>query len=98
MRFWLHVQKFCQKFLVILPKFLPSCRFYPLSFSFFADFDFFEIHEAFAAQTLATLKAWEDPEFCRERLGRETESDYVREIVDFVTAASDRSFLTPGTS
>ena len=36
----------------------------------FSDFDFFEIHEAFAAQTLATMKAWEDPEFCRERLGR----------------------------
>ncbi|WP_412505554.1 acyl-ACP--UDP-N-acetylglucosamine O-acyltransferase [Roseovarius sp. SYSU LYC5161] len=31
------------------------------------------------------------------RLGEETESDYVRHIVDFVTAASDRSFLTPGT-
>lgn len=30
------------------------------------------------------------------RLGEETESDYVRKIVDFVTAASDRSFLTPG--
>jgi acetyl-CoA C-acetyltransferase len=36
----------------------------------FEDFDFFEIHEAFAAQVLATLKAWEDPGFCRERLGR----------------------------
>ncbi len=35
------------------------------------DFDFYEIHEAFAAQTLATLKAWESPEFCRDRLGRE---------------------------
>ena len=34
------------------------------------DFDFYEIHEAFASQVLATLKAWEDPEFCRERLGR----------------------------
>lgn len=34
------------------------------------EFDFYEIHEAFAAQTLATLKAWESPEFCRERLGR----------------------------
>jgi acetyl-CoA C-acetyltransferase len=34
------------------------------------DFDFYEIHEAFAAQALATLKAWESPEFCRERLGR----------------------------
>jgi acetyl-CoA C-acetyltransferase len=33
------------------------------------DFDFYEIHEAFAAQVLATLKAWEDPIFCRERLG-----------------------------
>ncbi|PIE12372.1 MAG: acyl-[acyl-carrier-protein]--UDP-N-acetylglucosamine O-acyltransferase [Rhodobacterales bacterium] len=30
------------------------------------------------------------------RLGQETESDYVRQIVDFVTASSDRSFLTPG--
>lgn len=35
------------------------------------DFDFYEIHEAFAAQTLATLKAWESEEFCRERLGRD---------------------------
>jgi len=35
------------------------------------DFDFYEIHEAFAAQTLATLKAWESPEFCRDRLGRD---------------------------
>jgi acetyl-CoA C-acetyltransferase len=34
------------------------------------DFDFYEIHEAFAAQTLATLKAWESPEFCRNKLGR----------------------------
>jgi acetyl-CoA C-acetyltransferase len=33
------------------------------------DFDFYEIHEAFAAQTLATLKAWESEKFCRERLG-----------------------------
>jgi acetyl-CoA C-acetyltransferase len=34
------------------------------------DFDFYEIHEAFAAQVLATLKAWEDPEYCRRVLGR----------------------------
>ncbi len=34
------------------------------------DFDFYEIHEAFASQIAATLRAWEDPEFCRERLGR----------------------------
>ena len=36
------------------------------------DFDFFEIHEAFAAQTLATLKAWESEVFCAKRLGRST--------------------------
>jgi len=35
----------------------------------FDDFDFFEIHEAFASQVLSTLKAWEDPVFCKERLG-----------------------------
>jgi acetyl-CoA C-acetyltransferase len=35
------------------------------------DFDFYEIHEAFAAQTLVTLKAWESEKFCRERLGRD---------------------------
>jgi acetyl-CoA C-acetyltransferase len=35
------------------------------------DFDFYEIHEAFASQVLCTLKAWEDPVFCRERLHRE---------------------------
>lgn len=34
------------------------------------DFDFYEIHEAFAAQTIATLKAWQSEKFCRERLGR----------------------------
>ncbi|TKG73237.1 acetyl-CoA C-acetyltransferase [Prauserella endophytica] len=35
------------------------------------DFDFYEIHEAFASQVLATLKAWEDPTFAKERLGRD---------------------------
>jgi acetyl-CoA C-acetyltransferase len=35
------------------------------------DFDFYEIHEAFASQVLMTLKAWQDPEFCSERLGRD---------------------------
>ncbi len=35
------------------------------------DFDFYEIHEAFAAQTIATLKAWQSDKFCRERLGRD---------------------------
>lgn len=35
------------------------------------DFDYYEIHEAFAAQVLCTLKAWEDPEYCRVKLGLE---------------------------
>jgi acetyl-CoA C-acetyltransferase len=33
------------------------------------DFDYYEIHEAFAAQVLCTLKAWESPEWCRDALG-----------------------------
>ncbi|MFI6821262.1 acetyl-CoA C-acetyltransferase [Micromonospora sp. NPDC050187] len=36
------------------------------------DFDYYEIHEAFASQVLATLAAWESPEFCKERLGLDT--------------------------
>jgi acetyl-CoA C-acetyltransferase len=36
------------------------------------DFDYYEIHEAFAAQVLCTLKAWESPEWCREALGLPT--------------------------
>lgn len=35
------------------------------------DFDYYEIHEAFAAQVLATMAAWEDETFCREKLGRD---------------------------
>lgn len=35
------------------------------------DFDFYEIHEAFAAQVLATLKAWEDPAYCKTYLGKD---------------------------
>jgi acetyl-CoA C-acetyltransferase len=46
------------------------------------DFDFYEIHEAFASQVLATLKAWEDPIFCKERLG-----------LDSTLGAIDRSRL-----
>lgn len=33
------------------------------------DFDFYEIHEAFASQVLSTLAAWDDESFCKERLG-----------------------------
>ncbi|WP_054895196.1 MULTISPECIES: acetyl-CoA C-acetyltransferase [unclassified Pseudomonas] len=35
------------------------------------DFDYYEIHEAFAAQVLCTLKAWEDERYCRDTLGLE---------------------------
>ncbi len=35
------------------------------------DFDFYELHEAFAAQVLCTLKAWEDPEYCKTFLGKD---------------------------
>lgn len=35
------------------------------------DFDYYEIHEAFAAQVLCTLKAWEDERYCRDTLGVE---------------------------
>jgi len=34
------------------------------------DFDYYEIHEAFAAQVLCTLKAWESADYCRTKLGR----------------------------
>ena len=33
------------------------------------DFDFYEIHEAFAAQVLCTLRAWESEKYCKQRLG-----------------------------
>ncbi|WP_449429999.1 acetyl-CoA C-acetyltransferase [Pseudomonas putida] len=46
------------------------------------DFDYYEIHEAFAAQVLCTLKAWEDADFCRDRLG-----------LDAALGAIDRSKL-----
>lgn len=38
----------------------------------FGDIDYFELHEAFAAQVLCTLKAWKDPAYCRDVLGRDT--------------------------
>lgn len=34
------------------------------------DFDFYEIHEAFAAQVLCTLRVWESEDYCQRRLGR----------------------------
>lgn len=38
----------------------------------FDDIDYFELHEAFAAQVLSTLKAWKDPAYCRDVLGRDS--------------------------
>src|SRR5690606_19358214 len=38
----------------------------------FNDIDYFELHEAFAAQVLCTLKAWNDPAYCKDVLGRES--------------------------
>jgi acetyl-CoA C-acetyltransferase len=37
----------------------------------FGDIDYFELHEAFAAQVLCTLKAWNDPQYCKDVLGRD---------------------------
>jgi acetyl-CoA C-acetyltransferase len=48
------------------------------------DFDLYEIHEAFAAQVLCTLRAWEDADYCREVLGR-----------DAPMGAIDRSKINP---
>ncbi len=51
------------------------------------DFDLYEIHEAFASQVLTTLAAWEDPAFCRDRLG-----------LDRPLGAVDRAKLNPNGS
>lgn len=48
------------------------------------DFDYYEIHEAFASQTLATLKAWESDEYCQKRLG-----------LDKALGSIDRAKLNP---
>jgi acetyl-CoA C-acetyltransferase len=36
------------------------------------DFELYELHEAFASTVLATLAAWESPDFCRDKLGLDT--------------------------
>ncbi len=46
------------------------------------DFDFYEIHEAFASVVLAHLQAWDSEEYCKERLG-----------LDAALGAIDRSKL-----
>jgi acetyl-CoA C-acetyltransferase len=63
------------------------------------DFDLYEIHEAFAAQVLATLRAWDDPVFCRERLGRDEplgEIDRERLNVNGGSLAAGHPFAATG--
>ena len=64
------------------------------------DFDLYEIHEAFAAQVLCTLKAWESPEYCRERLGLERplgSIDRARLNVNGSSVAIGHPFAATGT-
>jgi acetyl-CoA C-acetyltransferase len=63
------------------------------------DFDFYEIHEAFASQVLATLKAWNDPIFCKERLGLDAplgELDRARLNVNGGSLAAGHPFAATG--
>jgi acetyl-CoA C-acetyltransferase len=63
------------------------------------DFDLYEIHEAFAAQVLCTLRAWADPVFCRERLGRDAplgEIDTDRLNVNGGSLAAGHPFAATG--
>lgn len=63
------------------------------------DFDFYEIHEAFAAQVLATLKAWNTDEFCKERLGLEKalgEIDRTKLNVNGSSLATGHPFAATG--
>jgi acetyl-CoA C-acetyltransferase len=63
------------------------------------DFDFYEIHEAFAAQVLATLKCWNDETFCKERLGRDAtlgEIDRTKLNVNGSSLATGHPFAATG--
>ncbi|MCC6278690.1 MAG: acetyl-CoA C-acetyltransferase [Oligoflexia bacterium] len=63
------------------------------------DFDFYEIHEAFAGQVLATLKAWQDPDYCRRVLGQEAplgKIDLSRLNVDGGSLALGHPFAATG--
>jgi acetyl-CoA C-acetyltransferase len=63
------------------------------------DFDLYEIHEAFAAQVLCTLKAWEDARFCKERLGAKAALgaiDRVRLNVNGGSLAAGHPFAATG--
>jgi acetyl-CoA C-acetyltransferase len=63
------------------------------------DFDLYEIHEAFAAQVLCTLRAWDDPAFCRDRIGIEDplgEIDTERLNVNGGSLAAGHPFAATG--
>ena len=63
------------------------------------DFDLYEIHEAFASQVLATLAAWRDPVFARERLGRDAavgEVDRAKLNVNGGSLAAGHPFAATG--
>jgi acetyl-CoA C-acetyltransferase len=63
------------------------------------DFDFYEIHEAFASQVLSTLKAWNDPVFCKERLGLDSvlgEIDRTKLNVNGSSLAAGHPFAATG--
>ena len=60
------------------------------------DFDFYEIHEAFAAQVLCTLKAWEDAEYCRTRLGLDAPRTLLAPLASRVYQHPDRQLLMIG--
>ena len=63
------------------------------------DFDFYEIHEAFASTVLATLKAWEDPAFCKERLGLDAQLgaiDHAKLNVNGSSLAAGHPFAATG--
>jgi acetyl-CoA C-acetyltransferase len=63
------------------------------------DFDFYELHEAFASQVLCTLEAWEDADFARERLGRDAPPgpiDRVKLNVNGSSLAAGHPFAATG--
>ena len=64
------------------------------------DFDFYEIHEAFAAQVLCTLRAWENVDYCKNRLGRDKplgSIDMARFNVNGSSLALGHPFAATGT-
>lgn len=63
------------------------------------DFDFYELHEAFASTVIATLKAWADPAYCKERLGLDGalgEIDRARLNVNGSSIAAGHPFAATG--